>query len=191
MNWFAHAPKSDPAKDELLLKQYRATADPAVLGELFHMHAEMVYYVCYRYLQDSEQSQDAVMDIFEELLTKVNKQEIRQFGSWLYVLTRNFCLMKLRSSKKMQQVVLDDFVEFPLSLHQDDPDGKEQQLTALEQCLEKLPEKQRQSVQLFYLKEVCYKDIAETTGYNVKEVKSYIQNGKRNLKICMEKNNGE
>jgi len=184
-------PKKD-IDDDALLRRYRDTGDLAVLGELYEAHAEMVYYVCMRYLKDSESSKDAVMQIFEELIHKVNKQEIQRFGSWLYVLSRNHCLMQLRAGKNRHQVSIDEFVEFPLAVHPDDEaDEKEQQLTALERCMERLPEKQKRSVDLFFLNEKCYKEITELTGYSLKEVKSYIQNGKRNLKLCMEGNHGK
>jgi RNA polymerase sigma factor (sigma-70 family) len=188
MNWFSNSKKSDPVNDELLLKRYLQTDDLKLLGELFQAHSSMVYYVCNRYLQDSELSKDAVMQIFEELIVKVRKQKIRQFGSWLYVLSRNYCLMQLRSGKKMQYVPFDDFVEFPLNLHQENLEDKERNLTALEKCMEKLPERQKESVSLFFLKEKCYKEIMEFTGYSLNDIKSYIQNGKRNLKICMDRN---
>jgi len=191
MNWFKSSKEADPVNDEVLLKRYRETEDLAVLGQLFQSHASMIYYVCYRYLQDSELSKDAVMQIFEELIIKVNKQEINKFGSWLYVLSRNYCLMQIRAGKKMQYVSFDDVVEFPADLHQDEQDNKERVLTALELCIGKLPEKQQQSINLFFLKEKCYKEIVDFTGYSLNDVKSFIQNGKRNLKICMDKNRGE
>jgi len=191
MNWFSNAKKSDPADEESLLKRYQETDDLALLAELFESHSSMVYYVCLRYLQDSEASKDAVMQIFEELVTKVKRQEINSFGSWLYVLSRNYCLMQLRSGKKMQYVPFEDFVESPDFQHQDDPGDKERKLTALELCLEKLPERQKQTINLFFLQEKCYKDIVDNTGFSLNDVKSYIQNGKRNLKICMDKNREE
>ena len=191
MNWFTNTKQQDPVNDELLLKRYRETADLAVLGQLFQAHASMVYYVCYRYLQDNELSKDAVMQIFEELIIKINKQEINKFSSWLYVLSRNFCLMQLRAGKKMQYVSYDDVMEFPSDMHQGDQENKEKVLTALELCIENLPEKQQQSINLFFLKEKCYKEIVDFTGYSLNDVKSYIQNGKRNLKICMDKNREE
>jgi RNA polymerase sigma factor (sigma-70 family) len=191
MNLFRNSRKSEPASDELLLKRYRETGDLAVLGELFQAHSSMVYYVCQRYLQDAELSKDAVMQIFEELIVKVNKQEIAKFGSWLYVLSRNHCLMQLRAGKKIQQVSFDDVVEFPELLHQEDDQIKEKTLSTLERCVEQLPEKQKLSIDLFFLKEKCYKEIVEFTGFSLNDVKSYIQNGKRNLKICMDKNRGE
>lgn len=191
MNWFSNAKKSDPVSDELLLKRYRETGDLAILGELFQAHSSMVYYVCYRYLQDSELSKDAVMQIFEELIIKINKQEINKFAGWLYVMSRNYCLMQLRSGKKMQYISFDEVVEFPAIPHQGDHEDKERVLTALELCMENLPEKQKQSINLFFLKEKCYKEIVDFTGYSLNEVKSYIQNGKRNLKICMDKNREE
>ncbi|EHQ25735.1 RNA polymerase sigma factor [Mucilaginibacter paludis] len=187
MNLFNNSKKSDPANDETLLKRYRKSGDLAVLGNLFQGYSSMVYYVCYRYLQDAEQSKDAVMQIFEELIVKVNKREIKQFGSWLYVLSRNHCLMQLRLAKKMEYTTIDEFMELPVDLHQD-VENKEKRLTVMELCMEKLPVAQKQSIDLFFLNEKCYKEITEITGYSLNDVKSYIQNGKRNLKICMEKN---
>ncbi|WP_270089575.1 RNA polymerase sigma factor [Sphingobacterium sp. SYP-B4668] len=175
------------SNEQLLLKNYRDTGDLSYLGKLYQDHSEMVYYVCLRYFQDSERSRDAVMDIFEELVTKVNKQEIQSFAKWLYVLSRNHCLMILRASKHQQHISLDEFVEFPFDMHQDtNVENREQKLTVLEQCLDKLPEKQKKSIDLFFLNEKCYYEVSDITGYSLKEVKSYIQNGKRNLKNCME-----
>ncbi len=191
MNWFIKPEKPEESSDEDLLERFRRKGDLKVLGDLFSRHSAMVYYVCYRYLQEGEQSKDAVMQIFEELIKKVSKQEVRNFASWLYVLTKNYCLMQLRSGKKMHLVSFEEFVEFPLSLHQDDRENKEHNLSALEKCLEKLPEKQKQSIHLFFLNEKGYKEITDLTGYSLGEVKSYIQNGKRNLKICMERNREE
>lgn len=187
MNWFKNSKKSDPADDEVLLRRYRESGDMVVLAELFQSYSSMVYYVCYRYFQDGDQSKDAVMQIFEELIDKVKKHEIKQFSSWLYVLSRNYCLMQLRSAKKMQHVSIDEFMELPMEQHQTG-ENKEKQLTALELCMEKLPVAQKQSIDLFFMNEKCYKEITEITGYSLNDVKSYIQNGKRNLKICMEKN---
>ncbi|RKO69023.1 sigma-70 family RNA polymerase sigma factor [Sphingobacterium puteale] len=179
--------KKDSTQDHELLQQYQEASDLKVLGDLYQRHTEMVYYVCLRYLQDPELSKDAVMNIFEELIYKVNKQEIKDFPRWLYVLSKNHCLMYLRSKKNKSQISLDEFVKYPEDLHQyEQHDEKEEQLTAMEGCLEKLPDKQQQSVRLFFLEEKCYKEISDSTGYSLNEVKSYIQNGKRNLKNCME-----
>ena len=104
----------------------------AILAQLFERHSSAIYYVCYRYLEDAEQSKDAVMQIFEELIQKVNRQEIRQFNNWLYVLARNYCLMQLRAAKKIQQVPIEEVVEFPVDLHPDNGD-KEAQLKVLDE----------------------------------------------------------
>lgn len=177
--------------DDELLSRYKATGELTVLGELFNRHSEMVYYVCLRYFKDSERSKDAVMQLFEELIQKVNKQEIKDFPKWLYVVSKNHCLMALRSNKQQFIVPVDDFVEFAANLHQEENYAeKEERLSLLESCIEKLPAKQRITVDLFFLQEKCYKEVAEVSGYNLNEVKSFIQNGKRNLKICMESNAG-
>lgn len=179
---------SQQSSDEQLLADFHSSGDLKVLGNLYTRHSEMVYYVCYRYFKDSERSKDAVMQIFEELIPKVNKQEIKDFPKWLYVVAKNHCLMALRGNKNNVVVPIDDFVEFAVNLHQEDNETeKEKQLSLLERCIERLPAKQKVSVDLFFLQEKCYKEVAEESGYSLNEVKSFIQNGKRNLKICMER----
>ncbi len=186
MNFLKSSKKPEDSGDERLLQEYRRTGDLALLATLYEKYMHLIYGVCLKYLKDEDLSKDAVMQIFEELIVKVNKHDIKQFKSWLHVLSRNFCLMQLRSDKKMKTEALDDIMELAEDLHHDD--DREEDLTALERCKEKLPAAQKVSIQLFYIEEKCYKEIADDTGYTMNEVKSYIQNGKRNLKICLEKN---
>jgi len=187
MNFFTRPKTSDDADDHKLLISYRESGDLTVLFKLYEKQTHLVYGVCLKYLKDEELAKDAVMGIFEELIHKVRQHDIKQFRSWLYVLSRNYCLMQLRADKKMEMVNLDDFMEFSPILHPDH-ENREEALQALEKCIEKLPPAQKQSIGLFYLKEQCYKEIAAATGFSLNDVKSYIQNGKRNLKICLEKN---
>jgi RNA polymerase sigma-70 factor (ECF subfamily) len=187
MSFFNKPIKPDNAADDLLLNSYRKSGDLSVLGELYEKQVPLVYGVCLKYLKDEEQAKDAVMGIFEELVVKVRAHDIKQFKSWLYVLSRNYCLMQIRSGKKMEVVKLDEVMEFTPFLHPDE-DNREEAMNSLENCLDKLSAGQKQSVDLFYLKEKCYKEITELTGFTLNEVKSFIQNGKRNLKICLEKN---
>lgn len=152
----------------------------------------LVFGVCLNYLKDEEQSKDAVMQIFEELVVKLKIHEVQNFKSWLHVLSRNHCLMALRKQSKNTTVSIEDtFVENMDFVHLDIDDTKERQLSVMEKCMETLPEEQRISVDLFYLQEKCYKEVADITGYEMLKVKSYIQNGKRNLKNCIEKNSSE
>jgi RNA polymerase sigma factor (sigma-70 family) len=179
-------------EDAALITQYKASGDLEVLGVLYNRYMHLVFGVCLNYLKDEEQSKDAVMQIFEELIVKVKAHEIQNFKSWLHVLSRNHCLMVLRKASKNNMVSLDDsIVENMDFVHLDIDDAKEQQLSVMEQCMETLSPEQRICVELFYLQEKCYKEVVEITGYDMPQVKSYIQNGKRNLKICIEKNSGK
>lgn len=188
MKFFKRAGKPANTDDEALLENYRQSGDLSVLGILFERYMPLLYGVCLKYLKDEEASKDAVMGIFEELIIKVKQHDIKQFRSWVYVLGRNYCLMQLRSGKRMEEVSLDEVMEFTPFLHPVENNNKEETLNALERCMKKLTEGQRHSVQLFYLEEKSYKEVVEATGYSMNDVKSYIQNGKRNLKICLEKN---
>ena len=178
--------------DAALIAQYKSTGSLDVLGLLYNRYMHLVYGVCLSYFKDEEASKDAVMQIFEELVLKLRLHEVQNFKSWLHVLTRNHCLMVLRKQSKHDIVSIEDvFVENAEFVHLDIEDAKEKQLTVMEKCMDTLPQEQKVSVDLFYLQEKCYKDVAEITGYDILKVKSYIQNGKRNLKICIEKNSSE
>ncbi len=187
MSFFSRPVKTDNTNDEEQLNNYRKSGDVAVLSGLFEKYVPLIFGVCLKYLKDEDASKDAVMGIFEELTNKVKQHEIKQFRSWVYVLSRNYCLMHIRSGKKVEVISLDEVMEFTPFLHPDE-NNKEEALKALERCMEKLNTMQKQSIGLFYLNEKCYKEIADMTGFKLNDVKSYIQNGKRNLKLCLERN---
>lgn len=192
MKFITHHNSNFAQDDATLIAQYKTSGDLEVLGTLYNRYMHLVFGVCLNYLKDEAQSQDAVMQIFEELVVKLRIHEVQNFKSWLHVLTRNHCLMALRKAFKNKTVSLEDtIVENTEFVHLNIDDTKEKQLTVMEKCMESLPEEQRISVDLFYLQEKCYKEVAEITGYDLLKVKSYIQNGKRNLKICIEKNSRE
>jgi RNA polymerase sigma factor (sigma-70 family) len=188
MSFFSKPVKTNNTDDEVQLNNYRKSGDVAVLGKLFEQYVPLIYGVCLKYLKDEEDAKDAVMGIFEELIIKVKRHEIKQFRSWVYVLSRNYCLMKLRAGKHFQEISLDEVMEFVPFLHPEE--SREEAINALERCMEKLNPVQKRSIDLFYLKEKCYKEITEITGFTLNDVKSYIQNGKRNLKICLERSSG-
>jgi RNA polymerase sigma-70 factor (ECF subfamily) len=130
---------------------------------------------------------DAVMQIFEKLIKSLLEHEITHFKSWLYVTSRNHVLMQLRKKKDIPlEEIPQSFMESDVEMHPED--ALESNLSKLEQCIEKLVKEQKACVTLFYLQHKCYQEINEQTGYDLKKVKSYIQNGKRNLKICLESN---
>jgi RNA polymerase sigma-70 factor (ECF subfamily) len=173
--------------DAELVQQYQQTGDLAVLGDLYNRYMELVYGVCLKYLKDPENAQDAVMAIFEELITKLKRHEVENFKSWLYTLAKNHCLMRLRSEKGKGTVKMaDELMQSEENLHLQDVLDKEEHFQRLEYCMGQLNADQRKVIDLFYLQGKCYHEISIQTGLEWKNVRSYIQNGRRNLKICME-----
>lgn len=173
--------------DDELKQQYVQTGDMELLGELYGRYMDLIYGVCLKYLKEPEEAKDAVMMIFEELTVKLRKYEVQKFGPWLYQLAKNHCLMKIRSGKTKPVNTEADLMYLAEDVHHEDVILKEAQLNTMEYCIEQLPAEQMQAVKLFYLSQKCYKDIADETGHEIGKVRSYIQNGKRNLKICMDK----
>jgi RNA polymerase sigma-70 factor (ECF subfamily) len=149
---------------------------------------DLVFAVCLKYFKDSDRSKDAVMDIYIELNAKLKQHEVENFRGWLHVLARNYCLMQLRSPRNLKTTEFNPaFMQSSDITHlNDEVFEKEASLKKMEDCLQTLPEEQKQTVALFYLEDKCYNEIAEITGQDWNKVRSYIQNGRRNLKICME-----
>ncbi len=179
---------SSPLPDAALVERFKQTGDVAVLGTLYERYMDLVYGVCLKYLQDGERAKDSVLQLFEELIVKVQKHEIETFKPWLYQVAKNHCLMQLRSDKKFVKAAVDISVvqkEEPLHLN-GEPDG-EARLETLQHCLATLNTEQRQAVELFYLQGKSYKEIVPLMGIDVAGVRSFLQNGRRNLKICMDK----
>jgi RNA polymerase sigma factor (sigma-70 family) len=181
--------KPSPLSDIELIRLYRKSGELKTLGQLFLPYTSLMYGVCLKYLNDREDAKDAVMQVFEKLVHLLREHDVQNFKSWLYVTTRNHCLMQLRSRKgRFREELSADRMENDLLLHPDDESELEENLSKLEKCIAELAEEQQRCVSLFFLQEKCYKDITLLTGFDLNKVKSYIQNGKRNLKICMERN---
>jgi RNA polymerase sigma factor (sigma-70 family) len=177
------------ATDQELLSDYRETGDLEKLGALYERYMPLVYGLCLKYFKEEEKSKDAVMQIFEQLITKLRIHQVENFKSWLYTTARNYCLMELRAAGKQEFTSLDEnLMETAAFVHLNIEELRESQLSLMEECMKTLAEEQRICVDLFYLQQKSYKEIADLTRYDISKVKSYIQNGKRNLKICIEKN---
>ncbi len=179
--------------DEELVALYQSTRNNMVLGELFKRHSLMCYAVCYKYLKDEDLAHDATMSVFEKLFIDLQNHQINNFKSWLHTVCKNYCLVQLRKPNVLVSIneQEEENESFFMQLsnimnHTDDKQEKEEKLVALEAGILTLKDKQRECIELFYLKQKSYTEIAEQTGYTVNEVKSYIQNGKRNLKIHLE-----
>jgi RNA polymerase sigma-70 factor, ECF subfamily len=178
--------------DSELVNLYREKTDLDVLGILYKRYMLQVYGVCLKYLKNRDDSQDAVMQIFEILIRDVPRFEIRNFKGWLYGVARNHCLMKLRKDlrerDKQHEIAGELFMESTAILHPLEEDVEEEVRERLKTCMEQLKEEQRRCIELFYYQQHCYREIAAELLVDELKVKSFIQNGKRNLKICLESN---
>ena len=174
--------------DKELVNLFRTSGNMEALAVLFQRYMDLLYGVCLKYLKQPETAKDAVMQIFEELVAKLPKHEVDNFKSWLYTLAKNYCLMQLRTPKNLKTTEFNpDSMQLEEEMHLNGIQVKEENLQKLERCLQTLSSEQKKAVELFYLQNKCYKEIAEATGIEWNKVRSFIQNGRRNLKICMEK----
>ena len=173
--------------DSELVLLYKKTGDLHVLGELYQRYMDLVYGVSLKYLKQPEAAKDSVMQIFEELVLKLKKHEVTNFKSWLYQVAKNHCLMHLRTPRNLKTVELNaSVVQSDENVHLNGVLEKEENFNKLQFCLGKLSDDQRTIIQLFYLDGKCYNEIVDQTGFDWNQVRSFIQNGRRNLKNCME-----
>ncbi len=173
--------------DQELLVIYCNKDDKQALAILFKRYYHLVFGVAMKYLQEQELAKDLTMQVFEKLITELKKHQIDYFKSWLYRVAQNACLMELRkknsNTKPLEESILRSMENDAETHHIVE---KERLLVSMENELANLPPEQQQCITLFYLERKSYNDICQLTGFTFKEVKSYIQNGKRNLKIKLQ-----
>jgi RNA polymerase sigma factor (sigma-70 family) len=177
----------DHITDAELLDRYRTDGNTEWMGILLERYTLLLLGLCLKYLKNETEARDAVQQIFLKVLTEAGKYKIDYFKSWLYMVAKNHCLMKLREKGARMHKELTDHPAEPEETDRQALLEHEMTYDLLEEALNELGEEQRQSVILFYLKKNSYQQIAEKTGYSLLQVKSYIQNGKRNLRILLER----
>ncbi len=181
--------KKNPSNysDAELVERYQKTGDMELLGVLTERYTALIYGVCLKVLKHEAEAEDAFMGVFEKLTKKVQQHDIQEFRPWLHVLTRNHCLEILRKKGKHLTVSYDsEFMQSEEAVHPFMEDATNGKLDALPDCLATLQGEQKNCVQLFYFEGKSYKEIATLKDMPIGKVRSYIQNGRRNLKNCIE-----
>ncbi len=185
--------------DTELVERFAKGKEAKYLGELYKRYAHLVQGVGLKYLKNIQGANDLVSDIFEGLFSKLSKQsEIKNFKGWLYYVAKNECISRLRKNKynvsfygsaeEFPKETADDFVEYEKDIRLTDATHEETDVQKLAKAIGQLKEDQQTCIKAFYLEEMSYKEIADELGYTLKQVKSFVQNGKRNLRIILEKN---
>ena len=175
------------SSDAELVSRYKLYAEKQAVGELYKRYTHLVLGMCINYFKDKDVAKDAAFQIFEKLFTELKKREIENFRIWLSFVTRNYCISELRKRKTQLMREAEYQQAFNENVEQDSENviQKEQQIEQLEKALTSLNPFQQKCIELFYLKKMSYNQIVDTTGFSVNEVKSHIQNGKRNLKLLL------
>jgi RNA polymerase sigma factor (sigma-70 family) len=178
--------------DRQLIDDYRRTENASAIETLFLRYHHIVYLVCYKYLKNEEESKDAVMDIFHKLLIDCKKYNISNFRAWLYTVAKNHCLMKIRTDKRLNvQYIPSDEIDTLIMENDDFVNLRDGGIDIpWDVLLSSLSTEQKTCVELFYFKKKSYKEIAQINGMDIRQIKSHIQNGKRNLKNLLKKRTG-
>jgi RNA polymerase sigma-70 factor (ECF subfamily) len=175
--------------DQQLLEQFYADHNNEWLGILLQRYTLLLLGVCMKYLKNEDDAKDSVQQIFFKVIQELQKYKVEFFKSWLYMVAKNHCLMKLRDRQGKITTEINDRLSTKAEeeMNRDRLIQNDHTLELMEEALKELNPEQRQCVTLFYLQKKSYQEVSEVTGYNMLQVKSYIQNGKRNLKILIEK----
>ncbi|MBX2875182.1 MAG: sigma-70 family RNA polymerase sigma factor [Saprospiraceae bacterium] len=176
--------------DEQLLKAFQKTGEDQYFFTLIERYSHLIYYNCKQYLSDEEDCKDMVMTIVEKVYERCPTANIDYFSSWLYSVIRNQCISHIRAQNRQNRQSLaweeSTMAESAKSRVEEGGQGYGYTEEAIQSALQELPPSQRQCLQLFYFEGKSYKEISEQTSYSLKKVKSYLQNGKRKLKILLE-----
>lgn len=183
--------KSNSLSDSELIELFRHSHDNKYIGNLYLKYSPLVLGLCIKYYKDKPKAQDAVMSIFELIIKELKKHKVENFKSWLYSVSKNYCLQEIRKNQsKLKkndafEVFYKESMEIDDEKHLNNKVKKEKLLNKMEKAMNLLKNEQKICLTQFYLKNKTYAEITLETGYTLNEVKSYIQNGKRNLKIKM------
>lgn len=178
--------------DAGLVNRYKQTGNNRYVGELYERYTHLVYGVCMKYLENTEDSRDATLEIFEKLMEDLKRHDVANFKAWLYSVTKNHCMMKFRKDKMRVErrpelhEELSVVMEWKEDLHLNNGVEREEKLGKVEEAIRQLPKDQKNCIELFYLQDKTYQQIMKETGFDFRQVKSYIQNGKRNLKNLLD-----
>jgi len=179
--------------DSDLIDRYRFSHDNVYIGELFQRYSHMLFGVCLKYTRDEEKAKDTVMDVFEKVLVDLKRHQVDNFRTWVYSVAKNQCLMDLRKGKRVDAKHVEfmhlnnETVEFDIPKHLNGESDAETD-RKLDAAIDTLKDGQRECIRLYYFEKKSYEEIETQTGYTYKEVKSFMQNGKRNLKIKLSEN---
>jgi len=173
--------------DQQLLEAFYQNGNKRLLGILLQRYTLLLLGVCMKYLKNEEAAKDAVQQIFLKVIGELKRYKVKYFKSWLYMIAKNYCLMQLRNKNNIipgeinETFIAEEETGFQKQVQ------KEILLSALESSIDELNDEQKLCINLFYLKKRSYQQICDLTGFNLMQVKSFIQNGKRNLKLLVEK----
>jgi RNA polymerase sigma factor (sigma-70 family) len=174
--------------DTELLQRFYADKDNEWLGILLQRYTMLLLGVCMKYLKNEEEAKDAVQQVFLKAINELHKYKVDYFKSWVYMVAKNHCLMKLRDKGKYTAEINEQLMATPdETVDKNNYIEKDKSLTAMAQALTQLNKEQQLCVTLFYLEKKSYHEITEQTNFSLLQVKSHIQNGKRNLKLLMER----
>jgi len=180
--------------DTELVERYRFSYDNSYIGDLFQRYSHMLFGVAMNYLNDEERAKDAVMEVFEKVLQELKRHNVENFRTWVYSVTKNHCLMSIRKDKTIESkhegfgYMANQIMESDEPAHLNGASEQEMD-QRLYTAIDSLKDEQRQCIKLFYFEHRSYEEIESMTGLTYKEVKSHLQNGKRNLRIKLTQHN--
>ncbi|MEO5908440.1 MAG: sigma-70 family RNA polymerase sigma factor [Ginsengibacter sp.] len=172
--------------DAELLQNFYHEHDNKWLGILLPRYTLLLLGVCMKYLKNEEDARDCVQQIFLKVINELQKYKVDYFKSWIYMIAKNHCLMKLRDQRSMPVELNEQIIPAENPVNKNELIEKEALLQKMQEAIKQLNPEQQQCVNLFYLQKKSYAEVAEATGYSMLQVKSHLQNGKRNLKLMME-----
>ena len=173
--------------DEDIISLYKEKQWSSCIDELYQRYSHLVFGVCLKYVKQIENAEDITLTLFTSLTQKLLQHQVQHFKSWIYVSARNSSLMFLRANKKSEELRQDDHLFDESEFLLEEKHQKDELLDNLSAVFDELKEEQKLCIQLFYLEKKSYEEVAQLTHYTLKEVKSHLQNGRRNLKILLEK----
>ncbi len=179
--------------DEELIKKYRFSHDKTYLGELFLRYTPYIFGVAIKNLKSQKEAEDVTLTIFNKISSDLKRIDVTDFSKLLYQLVKELCDIEVKkknaTGEESKMILIDELTKESddnLYINSDKP-KLSLDANNLRLAIDTLNESQKICIDLFYVQNKSYQEVADITGYSLNQVKTNIQNGKRLLKTYVEK----
>ena len=176
--------------DEQQLIESIKDGDTNAYANLVNRYKDLVYTLAIRMLKQREEAEEVAQDTFVKVFKSLDKfKGDSKFSTWIYKITYNTCLDRIKKNKKhLKDVAIDEFTFNKLDSIDNALEHmiKEEKHALIKNCIYKLPEDSSALLTLFYFEELSLEEISQIVNVEANTVKVKLFRARKKLAVILE-----